>query len=157
MRHGKSGWDLPCSDFDRPLAKRGKEESKLMGSHLSQLKLFPDFVRCSSAKRTQETFEYLCSDWSHDFNIEYLENLYHAPSDELIRVARACPDESECQIIIAHNPGMGQIQLDLKLSLDGHMPTAACIVLKLDIKKWDDFELKSIQTHSILKPSELFR
>ena len=157
MRHGKSGWDLPCSDFDRPLAKRGKEESQQMGQHLSQLKVFPDYVRCSPAKRTQETFEHLCSDWKHDFNIEYFENLYHASSSELVRTARTCPNESHCQLIIAHNPGMGQIQLDLNISNDGHMPTAACILLKLDIKKWEDFDLKAIQESSILKPSQLFR
>ena len=156
MRHGKSSWDLPCTDHDRPLAPRGQEEAEQMGLYLSKLNIFPDYVQCSTAKRTQETFEYLCSHWKHDFKIEYFESLYHAPSTELVRAARACPDKSNCQIIIAHNPGMGQIQLDLNIS-DGHMPTAACIVLKLNIKKWEDFDLKTIQESSILKPSKLFR
>ena len=156
MRHGKSSWNLPCSDFERPLKKRGQHEASAMGKHLVSLNILPQFVQCSSAKRTMETFEYLCSGWNHEFDIEFIEELYHAPSDTLIEHSQLCPEKYHSQIIIAHNPGMTDIQSELEINEHPHMPTSACILIELQNTPWKSWNKSHIHRAQILKPSELF-
>ena len=56
LRHGKSDWttDAP-TDFERPLAPRGRKAAKRMGQWLRQNKLLPDHIVSSTAKRAKQT------------------------------------------------------------------------------------------------------
>ena len=157
MRHGKSSWDLPVADFDRPLNKRGVIEATEMGKYITDtLNTFPQLIHCSAANRTQETLENVTLYWNHKFETQLHESLYHAPVDQLIKFAQSTDDSIETQLIIAHNPGMAELQSFLNISREPHMPTSACIVLGLKIQSWKDFGEAGIDEYKILKPSQLF-
>ena len=44
LRHAKSDWPSGLSDFDRPLAARGKVAAPMMGRYLRQEMLIPDLA-----------------------------------------------------------------------------------------------------------------
>lgn len=115
MRHGKSDWhaDAP-SDHERPLNKRGREESEAAGEFLVRNKLVPALVLCSTATRTTETWTAVrnAAGWK-DIPVVLLDELYLAP------VAQAF------EIVAEHIPHMGT------LLLVGHQPTLSGLVSRI--------------------------
>lgn len=61
LRHAKSDWDSDvASDFERPLAKRGKNDAPKVGSWLYREGLVPDHVVSSPATRARQTAIKVC-------------------------------------------------------------------------------------------------
>ena len=60
IRHAKSIHDGVTPDFERDLNTRGKDNAKMMGKRLKKMKIFPDAVYTSSAKRTLKTAFLIC-------------------------------------------------------------------------------------------------
>ena len=61
IRHTKSSWaDFSLPDFDRPLKKDRTDDAKNMAKQLKKLKVKPNLILCSPAKRTKQTAEYFC-------------------------------------------------------------------------------------------------
>ena len=62
IRHAKAVWQNSTqSDFDRSLDKQGEDDSALMGRVLWDLKLIPELILSSPAKRAVST-AYILSD-----------------------------------------------------------------------------------------------
>ena len=60
LRHAKSSWDNPgLDDHDRPLNKRGRAASPVIGEWLTRKQHVPDAILCSTAVRARETLERL--------------------------------------------------------------------------------------------------
>ena len=56
IRHAKSSWSNPGeADFERPLNDRGERDAPRMGARLKELKIKPDLIVCSPAKRAKQT------------------------------------------------------------------------------------------------------
>ena len=55
MRHGKSDWSKPLSDYKRPIKKRGYREAESIGRWLKEQGLLPDLIISSPAVRARET------------------------------------------------------------------------------------------------------
>ena len=60
LRHAKSSWDDPgLSDHARPLNARGRRAAAAIAGAMRELRLSPDLVLVSSARRTLQTLEAL--------------------------------------------------------------------------------------------------
>ena len=58
VRHGKSAWDDPhLTDFDRPLAPRGRKAAPRIAEYMREHGYVPDLVLCSAACRARQTWE----------------------------------------------------------------------------------------------------
>ena len=58
LRHAKSSWDdSRVSDFDRPLNNRGRREAEKIAEYMKENKYIPEYIICSTAKRTRETLD----------------------------------------------------------------------------------------------------
>jgi len=114
LRHAKSDWqDRRLDDFDRPLAPRGRRAAPLMGRYLASQGLQPDLVLCSTARRAEETLDLLLTALASKPEISYLKTLYLAPPSRLLAVLRRqSPDRSRI-LLVAHNPGLHHLALDL--------------------------------------------
>ena len=55
LRHGKSDWSQPVSDYKRPIKKRGFKEAGRVGVWLLTQDLVPAQILCSPARRARET------------------------------------------------------------------------------------------------------
>lgn len=147
MRHAKSAWDTgAATDFDRPLAKRGRKNAPRVGRFLQAKGLIPDYVVSSPAERARQTVILACEQMGIDqTQINWDSRIYHASAGALLDVLNECPRDAERVLIAGHNPGM-EILLqnlcnheipmpdDYKL-----MPTAAVAHLEI-LSDWQDLE-----------------
>lgn len=161
MRHGKSDWNTgSCSDFERPLAKRGQKAVKRMGSWLIQQELTPDHIISSPANRAQQTAIGLCQAIKiAESTIDWEPRVYGAEMQTLLDVLAACPPEKQIVMLIGHNPGLEMLVRYLadktfETSHDNNpMPTAALACLNMP-DSWEDLETGAGQLVSIIRPRE---
>lgn len=141
LRHAKSSWDdstLP--DHDRPLAPRGRRDSKRIAKHLRRLSIEPELILCSSAARTRETLD-LVRPAVPTSEVIVEDELYAASSEELLARIRLVPEAVASVMLLGHNPGLEQLALALASAgdelerLSAKFPTAALATLAV-AKSW---------------------
>lgn len=137
LRHAKSSWDDPTlADHERPLAPRGRRDTKRIAKHLQRVRIEPELVLCSSATRTRETLDLLRSALATS-TIALEEELYGASSDELLARIHIVPDSVASVMLIGHNPGLHELAVILASTgdelegLEAKFPTAALATLAL--------------------------
>jgi phosphohistidine phosphatase len=162
LRHAKSAWDTDAaSDFDRPLAKRGKNDAPRMGRWLHAQSLVADVVICSPAKRARQTALRVCEETGvAQESIHWDKRIYDAAPGTLLRVLAEAPSESAIVMIVGHNPGLEQLVRYLcgrriPMPDDGKLlPTAtvACLEMPAD---WSDLQTGEARMVSITRPRDL--
>jgi len=136
LRHAKSSWnDETLSDFDRPLKKRGKEASKLVGQLIRKEMLSDLLVVSSPAQRTRETTKIVLKNASLDPEVRFDPQIYEAELAGLLEVLGRIESDRECVMIVGHNPGMENL-LRLLTGASREMPTAALAKIKLNTESW---------------------
>ena len=133
MRHGKSdrGADVR-RDFDRPLAGRGRKDSKRMGRWLKGKRFLPDLVVASPAERARDTAVRVVEEMGLDEgSIRREPRLYDAPVERILRILGEVPGSAGRVLLVGHNPGLEDLVLHLagdavEIPGDGKvLPTAA--------------------------------
>ena len=120
MRHAKSDWgDLDLDDFDRALAPRGIKAAPLMAKEIVRLGLTPHLVLCSGAVRTRATLALMVPEFGAlPPAIRYDDQLYLAPPHTLLGVVGQHAKSETRVMIVAHNPGLHALALELTGSGD---------------------------------------
>jgi len=142
MRHAKAERDAPTGrDRDRPLSAGGRSDAALMGRALRERGLRPDLALISSAARTRETWEVM-EDAFGDVEVRLEPDLYNADAHELRRFVEAEEDTAGCLILVAHNPGVHELAVQLLTEsaaspsvldkLSSGFPTGAAAVFTVD-------------------------
>jgi phosphohistidine phosphatase len=113
LRHAKSAWDDPAlSDHARPLNARGRRAASAMAGAMRGLGLRPELVLVSSSRRTLQTLEGLGT-LEGPPRVEPMDDLYLAPWTRLLQALREVPEEVRSVLLIAHNPGLHELALNL--------------------------------------------
>lgn len=139
LRHGKSDWDAgAATDFERPLAPRGRKAVKRMGQWLLEQDLIPDYIISSPAERTRHTTQRLCRFAKiPDSGIAWEPNIYEANLDALLEVIAHCSREWNRVLLVGHNPGLEYLvryladESIVNWDVDNLMPTAALAQLEM--------------------------
>jgi len=114
LRHAKSSWTDPGSDdFDRQLNKRGKQNAAQMGSYLTENSLFPDVILCSAAARAQETLSLIRPYLPENQTLKVINELYLASAVTIVKFIEQIEETANSVMIIAHNPGLHELALNL--------------------------------------------
>jgi len=147
LRHAKSAWDTTApTDFERPLAKRGRHDAPGIGDWLRQEGLVPELVISSPAARAKETAELVCE--AMDFkkkHIQWESAMYMAEEEDLLQVLADCAPKARSVMLIGHNPGMEDLMRYLlgdavETPADGKLlPTATLARLEMP-KDWEDLQ-----------------
>ena len=143
VRHAKSRYAYPGeSDFSRPLNETGIKEVLKMADRFATLKDKIDKIFCSSALRTKQTANGLCSSWGIEKNkIQFEDGLYHATEEALIRFITSVSNTYNTVFIVAHNPGVtnfvNEISADFKID---DVPTCGFIGIEIKSDSWEDFK-----------------
>jgi phosphohistidine phosphatase len=151
LRHAKSSWAEPHQeDVDRPLNKRGRKGAALIGTWLSENAIRPGLVLSSSARRTRETLDLLHDALGPNVQIQIEPGLYLADAGRLLQRVRAIQNDVGSVLVIAHNPGLQDLAVDLahaakgdrtlRDTLIGKFPTAALARFRFDVKNWKDVD-----------------
>jgi len=140
MRHGKSDWDSAPVDFDRPLAERGRRDAPRIARALLDLKLQPDVIISSPAKRARQTAKAVqrvfrdCE--SSRSKLVFDDRIYAADLNALLDVLADIPSVPVA-LLVGHNPGLESLLYMLAhghmvgLNVDKLMPTAATACLEM--------------------------
>jgi phosphohistidine phosphatase len=138
LRHAKSSWDDPgLQDEDRPLAPRGERAVGTVARWLADQELRLDLVLCSSALRARQTLDGVSSALG-DARVEVERRLYTAEAGDLLDRLRSVPEETASVLLIAHNPGLQDLAVELTTNgevrerLTEKFPTAGVAVLTFD-------------------------
>lgn len=139
LRHAKSDWDSgAASDFERPLAKRGRKDAPRVGEWLYREGLIPALIVSSPAQRAQETALKVCKclDLSKK-EIVWDADIYEADLQALMDVLSRVPSAAQLVLLVGHNPGLEGLLRhlagpDLDEPDDGKLlPTAALARLEM--------------------------
>jgi len=110
LRHAKSDWDVPVSDQDRPLTKRGQHDSLLVGEWMQLNQLIPDCIISSHSTRARETILNVCLGLEFDsLDIYWEEELYRANHQVLLAESLKFLNKYDTVMLVAHNPGLDEL------------------------------------------------
>ena len=151
MRHAKSDYPAGVSDHDRPLDRRGRLASALMGAFLEDAGMVPDLALVSSAARAGETWMRM----RLNAPFETRSSLYHASAAEAIEVARSAPSTASTLLLLWHQPGIRDCANRL---LGGHevhrFPTAQIVGIGVE-EEWDALRFGAGRLLFIAPPKSL--
>ncbi|MBL8565811.1 MAG: histidine phosphatase family protein [Hyphomicrobiaceae bacterium] len=146
LRHAKSSWDDPgIDDFDRPLTKRGTKAAAAIGQYIDKARLAPGLVLCSTAVRTRATLTLVLREIDCPApQVVFEESFYLAPASVLLDRLRECDGRNATVLIVAHNPGIHALALELAgdgsrenlSALAMQFPTAALARLTFRAPSW---------------------
>lgn len=133
FRHAKAERTSPTGeDYDRPLAARGREDALLMGRVLTEAGYKPDLALVSSARRTIQTWEAAATAFPAA-RVDLVRELFLADAETLLAAAERAAVRGETLMLLAHNPGLHDLALQLSaggddLRLARGFPTGAAAV-----------------------------
>ncbi len=136
LRHAKA--EQPESgqlDFDRDLTKRGKLDAQKVGQHLAELKLVPQTIVASAAKRTRKTAQRVAEALGLSEDVATTRELYDARLSDIINVVRQFAADADVALLVGHNPGMAELVAALGEPISSY-PTASLACLRLPIDEW---------------------
>jgi len=141
IRHAKSSWkDITLDDFDRPLNKRGKHNSTLMGVILKSRAIKPDLILSSPAQRAIITSQNISNaiDYKTE-DIDYVEAIYDASLTDLLTVLRSINNRNHSVFLIGHNPSLNSL-LDYLVQYHTiqNIVTTGIVEIDLSIEKWSE-------------------
>jgi len=142
VRHAKSSWDdASINDIDRPLNDRGKKDAPKMAERLLDKKVKIDGFYSSPAKRALSTCKLFIKTYDKkEKNIVEVEELYEPQIQNFFNVVKKADNDFYTIALFSHNPGITAFANQLTNVQVDDMPTCSIFAIKVDIKKWEDFE-----------------
>lgn len=142
-RHAKSAWDDPgLDDHDRPLNDRGRRSARALGDWMASRGYEPEEVLCSTARRTQETWEKVAGAPLEVRPIVRMERgLYHASAEKMLKLLQSATQPTV--MMLGHNPGIADFaaMLPARAPMDPDFrryPTCATLVVDFQVDDWAD-------------------
>ena len=163
LRHAKSAWDTGApTDFERPLAPRGRRDAPRVGEWLRRHGLRPDHVVSSPAERARQTVLAVCAALDFDAAVICWEpRIYHGSTSDLLQALRDSPEDAKRVLIAGHNPGLESLLLQLcargslRIPPNGKlMPTAAVARLEIPVP-WGKLASGAARLLSLTRPRDL--
>ncbi len=106
LRHAEAADRSPAiTDRERPLTKKGREDSRLMGGFIAKSRYLPDLALCSPSTRTRETLEEVCTRLEEAPETMFEAAIYEATEEDILEAVRALPDDFDHVLVVGHNPG----------------------------------------------------
>ena len=159
LRHAKSEKGGPgVNDRDRGLNPRGRADAPRIGAYIAHHGLLPGAALVSPARRTSETFERLTSVWSAPCPVRYVDRLYNAGPEAILKVIEAA--SSDTLLVIGHNPGLHEAarlliasgDVDARERLNEGLPTSGLAVIDFPGSDWRKLHPRSGRLEVFVTP-----
>lgn len=164
LRHAKSSWANPGQqDFDRPLNERGLDAAPRMGAFMAGRGIIPDLVLCSPSVRTRQTLDLVLPHFSAAPTILYEDTLYLASPSTLLKRVRKLDADIRHAMIVAHDPGLHRLAMELPGSGDPEVmqalaqkfPTAGLAVIVFEGRSWSKVKPGAGRLELFMSPKRL--
>jgi len=155
--------DVSLRDFDRPLSKRGRTASELIGAEMKRCGLVFDLVLASPAERVRQTIAYVTRDYGQPLQPRFVAEIYPASCEMLCTILRLVGSDVRHVLVVGHNPALQQLACHLVNRSEGQplhdfeaaFPTAALALLELPDIGWDRLEAGVAQLIAFWEPRRL--
>jgi len=113
LRHAKAAGEPGVNDIERPLTGGGRRDASAAGRWLLSRGITPDWVLCSSARRTRQTWEQIRAALGEaapgSDAVSFGQRLYDAGAQDLLDLVNEQPDDAHTLLTVGHNPASGQL------------------------------------------------
>lgn len=139
IRHGKSAWESPHDDRNRPLKTRGLEDAEIVAEvfapHLNkEAKIYTSpAVR---AKTTAEIFKQILK--IEDSRFTKAEELYTFDDERILNFIKSREDTENQILLFGHNPAFTALVDDLGDEPIDNLPTTGLAMIEFPVSKWKD-------------------
>jgi len=141
IRHGKSSWDQPLEDHERPLSNRGISNNNKVFEYIQ--KQLPErfLIWSSSAKRAHDTAKIFneVSGIPQESTIVKSE-LYTFDYTNLIKIIRKCESSVPNLILFGHNNAITDFVNTFGDKYIENVPTSGVVMLEFDEEQWDTID-----------------
>lgn len=161
LRHAKASWPEPgMRDFDRPLAPRGIEDARKIGTVMRAAEYRPERVICSTALRTRQTWHQIAPQLDiPEQNVVFEDQLYDSDNSSYIEAIQSSRD-AESVLIVGHNPMIEDVASALAAGgsdsamrrLSKGFPTSGLAIIKFE-GGLNDVTLSGGYLEDFLRPS----
>lgn len=163
FRHAKTARESGGGDHDRPLTKRGEEDSKRIGRYLADEQLLADLAIASDSRRTRQTLDLAMRAANQHPQARLDRAVYLAEPHTLLEVIRRTPSEVRSLLMIGHNPGMADLATLLTgfgdryafARMSTKFPTAGLAVLDFPVERWDEVKERGGRLDRFVTPASL--
>jgi len=135
LRHAKAAGEPGVNDTERPLTGGGRRDASAAGQWLLGRGITPDWVLCSPARRTRETWEQISAVLGGaapgQDAVSFGRRLYDAGAQDLLDLVNEQPDDARTLLMVGHNPAAGQLVALLTRRSDIAFPACALAVIRL--------------------------
>lgn len=155
VRHGKSkrGPEYE-TDFERPLAKRGKRDAARMGAYLAEHDLLPDLIVSSPAERARDTTLRLAEAAGYRGEIRFEEVLYLTGDQAYLDLAWGLDETLGSVMFVGHNPATESV-IEALSGTYARMPTAAMACVQFEVAAWGEVQAGTGRLAWVERPKEL--
>lgn len=146
IRHGKSNWEIPVQDHDRPLKPKGIENSHRVFSHL--IKFLPErfLIWSSTAKRAADTAKIFTENLSIPNELVVLKNnLYTFDWKDLTTIIKNCDNSIPNLIVFGHNNAITDFVNKFGNKFFANVPTSGGIILTFKQDNWEEISQGEIE------------
>jgi len=148
LRHAKADRPEGVADRDRPLAGRGRKDSRELGALMVREGLLPDLALVSLARRTAETWDLVASAFARPIPLRSEPRLYDATPTAMLEVLKEVDRDVRNVVVVGHNPGLhllarhliGKGDPAMRARLGEGLPTAGLLVIDFDIGDWNEVD-----------------
>jgi len=107
LRHAKAEPEATTGDHARALTTAGERDASELGRHIHDLKLIPQSIYCSSARRALETADRVCEQlFISPGQITVRDELYLADIDNFLSLLQGLNNRVSRVMLVAHNPAL---------------------------------------------------
>jgi phosphohistidine phosphatase len=155
MRHGKSKRGPQYhTDFERPLAKRGKRDAVRIGAYLADNDLLPDLILSSAAQRARDTASRLVDAADYQGELRILDTLYFTDDGVYLELLWGLEDGVGAVMFVGHNPASESVVETLSGEY-ARLPTAAMARIDFQVDRWADVNEGQGRLIWVLRPKEM--
>ena len=153
IRHGKSSWEAPLNDKDRPLISRG-----IFDAHFVAEKTIPYLPKTfiiwsSTAKRASETALIFTQTFSCPIeSIIFKDDLYTFEVIQLEKIVKNCNDLYDCVILFGHNEAITDFVNKFGDNIILNVPTAGMVSIQFETNSWET--IKNGETIKTIFPKD---
>lgn len=125
-----------------------------MGQLLKDENLVPDYVICSTSKRTKATSKKSLTHAGYEGSVTFKKEIYHADPRVLLNVLQNVPNAVCRPLLIGHNPGLEEL-ITILTGREEVFPTAALAEISFQGQNWTKLNPSLCRLENLWRPREL--
>jgi phosphohistidine phosphatase len=149
IRHAKSSWEAPLLDFDRPLTKRGIQDSHTVSIEANNYLPKNYIIWSSEAKRAKETAMIFAQNFNFPIDtILFKTDLYTFDERKLEQIIANCSDDIDNLIVFGHNEAITNFVNKFGSIFIDNVTTSGFVSIAFETNSWKNLS-KGITTKVI--------